>query len=101
MKGRPKKRRILQKEPAITQFSPRGRAGRPGEIQIKYEEYEAIRLNDQVEVSQKDAAAFMGISQQTFSRILKTGRKKLAEALVKGKIIKVAGGSYRIEKSLK
>jgi predicted DNA-binding protein (UPF0251 family) len=40
----------------------------------------------------------MGISQQTFSRILKNARKTLAEALVLGHIIKVNGGVFKIEK---
>lgn len=96
-KGRPKKPRIIRNEPKIRQFSPRGRIGRPGNIELKLEEFEAIRLADHTGLSQRDAARFMGISQQTFSRILKRARKSLAEALIRGDIIKVKGGSFRLE----
>lgn len=97
-KGRPRKPRIIRKEPEICQFSPRGRIGRPGHRELKVEELEAIRLSDYVGLSQKEAAGFMGISQQTFSRVLNNARKGLAEALVRGKILKVKGGDFKIEK---
>ena len=97
-KGRPVKARIVRKEPLTRQFSPRGRAGRPGYKELKFEEIESIRLSDYTGLNQRDAARFMGISQQTFSRVLKKGRKALAEALVDGKIIKVQGGDFKIEK---
>ena len=97
-KGRPRKTRIVQNEPNLRQFSPRGRVGRPGYNVLKLEELEAIRLADYTGLSQVEAAGSMGISQQTFSRVLKNGRKSIAEALVLGKIIKVDGGDYRIGK---
>ena len=80
-KGRPIKTRIIRKDPEIREFSPRGRAGRPGYIELKHEELEAIRLYDHTGLKQADAAGSMGVSQQTFSRILRSGRKRLAEAL--------------------
>ena len=40
----------------------------------------------------------MKISQPTLSRLLKSGRKKLANAIVKGKAIKVKGGTFELEK---
>lgn len=98
MRGRPNKIKIIRKDPEIHQFSPRGRAGRPGNTGLKYEEFEAIRLSDHIGLDQTEAAGFMGISQQTFSRILKGARKSLARALVKGEIINIDGGHYRIEK---
>lgn len=98
MTGRPKKHRIVQKEPNTRQFSPRGTRGRPGYNQLKIEELEAIRLYDYMDLKQAEAAVYMGISQQTFSRILKNARKCLAEALVLGRIIKIDGGVHKIEK---
>jgi predicted DNA-binding protein (UPF0251 family) len=95
-KGRPKKLRIVQKEPQVSQFSPRGRIGRPGQIDLKLEEFEAIRLADHTGLNQHEAASFMGISQQTFSRVLKTARKRVSEALARGQIIKVGGGDFKI-----
>lgn len=98
MTGRPKKYRIVQKAPNTKQFSPRGTRGRPGYNQLKIEELEAIRLSDHMDLKQAEAAVCMGISQQTFSRILKNARKCLAEALVLGRIIKIDGGVHKIEK---
>ncbi|MBN1527309.1 MAG: DUF134 domain-containing protein [Candidatus Omnitrophica bacterium] len=96
-KGRPVKQRVIKDEPKIRQFSPRGKVGRPDHIELKLEEREAIRLADQLDLSQAEAALFMGVSQQTFSRVLKKARKCLAEALVKGKIIRIKGGYFKLE----
>lgn len=96
-KGRPIKARTIRKPPQTRQFSPRGRVGRPGYREVKFEEFEAIRLTDHVGLNQRDSSKFMGISQQTFSRVLRSGRKRLAEALVNGEIIKVQGGVFKVE----
>ena len=96
--GRPTKLRTIQSEPITKQFSPRGRIGRPGYIELKYEEFEAIRLADYKGLKQAEAAGTMGISQQTFSRVLKNARKRLSEALISGLIIKITGGRFKIEK---
>ena len=98
MLGRPKKPRTVQKEPNTKQFSPRGHRGRPGYNDLKVEEFEAIRLIDHMGLKQAEAAGSMGISQQTFSRVLRRGRKSIGEALVLGHIIKVSGGVFKIEK---
>lgn len=97
-RGRPRKPRIIKKEPNTRQFSPRGRIGRPGYNELKYEELEAIRLADFTGLNQAEAAKHMGISQQTFSRVLRNARKCLAEAVVLGRIIKVDGGDFQIER---
>jgi len=52
-------------------------------------EFEAIRLVDLNQVFQEDAGKEMQISQSTLSRILKSGRKKIADAIVNGKAIKI------------
>lgn len=90
-KGRPKKTRIIQSAPKIRQFSPRGKPGRPDEIELSLDEFEAIRLAYYKGLKQKEAAKSMGISQQTFSRIVKHAHKVLADVLINGKIIKVQG----------
>lgn len=93
-KGRPVKSRVVASGPCIAQFSPRGKPGRPDEIALLMDEFEAIRLADCLGVSQKKACQRMRISQQTFSRILKRARIKIADALVNGKIIRITGGVY-------
>ena len=90
-KGRPRKPRIVKNPPKVTQFSPRGRPGRPDEIDLKIDEFEAIRLTDFENLDQTAGAQAMGISRSTFGRILRSARKRLADALVNGKIIRILG----------
>ena len=97
-RGRPVKIKTIRKKPPISQFSPRGRIGRPGYAGLKFEEFEAIRLSDHIGLDQKKAAKFMEISQQTFSRVLRKARKNIAKALVDGEIIRITGGLYKLEK---
>ncbi len=89
MRGRPKKPRIVKNQPHIRQFSPRGQIGRPGYQELTTGEYEALRLSDFIGLNQRESAASMEVSQQTFSRVLKGARKGVSEALVLGKIIKI------------
>ncbi len=98
MPGRPIKLRNVRKDPDTKQFSPRGRRGRPGYNDLKVEEFEAIRLIDHMGLKQAEAAGSMGISQQTFSRVLRRARRSIGEALVLGHIIKIKGGVFKIEK---
>ncbi len=95
-RGRPKKYRIVRVDPRISQFSPRGKPGRPEEIDLGLDEFEAIRLADFEGLRQEEAAKSMHISQQTFSRILKRAHKSIADGVVSGKIIKIQGGHYVI-----
>lgn len=93
-RGRPKKYRLVHLDPRVAQFSPRGRPGRPDEVGLSMDQFEAIRLADYLGLPQKEAAKSMRVSQQTFSRILKIARKSLARGLVKGNTIKIQGGHY-------
>jgi uncharacterized protein len=95
-RGRPKKYRIVRLDPKIARFSPRGKPGRPDEIDLPMDQFEAIRLSDYMELPQKKAAESMRISQQTFSRILNKARRALAHALINGNTIKIQGGHYVI-----
>ncbi len=60
------------------------------------DEMEAIRLADSEGLYQADAAEKMGVSRQTFGNILKTAHRKIAEALIKGKAIKLERGEAPI-----
>lgn len=95
-RGRPKKYRIVKVDPKISQFSPRGRPGRPDEVELKMDEFEALRLADYQNLSQKEAAKSMRISQQTFSRILKRARNLIAKGITTGSAIRIQGGHYVI-----
>ena len=84
-----KKKRIIKNTPVITRFSPRGERGRPEMVNLELDELEAIRLADQEGLKHIECASCMGISRQTLDRILKKARKKIAEALLEGKIINI------------
>ena len=92
-KGRPSKIRKVEKAPKIVQFSPRGKPGRPDEVQLKLDEFEALKLADLRGLNQKAAADSMSVSRATFGRILREARKKISDAIVNGKIIRIYGGS--------
>jgi len=95
-RGRPGKYRIVKVDPKIRQFSPRGRPGRPEEVELKIDGFEALRLADCQGLSQKEAAKSMRISQQTFSRILSKARNLVAKGITTGSAIRIQGGQYVI-----
>ena len=92
-KGRRKKVRYIQAMPSISQFSPRGKAGRPDEVELRIDEFEAINLADHLGLDQSQGAQMMGISRPSFGRILRQARKVMADGLVNGKIIRIQGGN--------
>ena len=95
-KGRKKKVRYIQKMPKIVYFSPRGQAGRPEEIELKVDQFEAIKLADYQGYDQVEGAKHMGISRPSFGRILNEGRKIIAEAVTTGKILKIRIGDVQV-----
>jgi len=82
--------------PQTSQFSPRGKPGRPDEVELKIDEYEAIKLADYQGYDQSQGAQIMGISRPSFGRILRNGRKIIADALVNGKIIRIRIGDVQV-----
>jgi hypothetical protein len=60
-------------------------------IALALDEMEALRLADLEGLHHKEAAARMRISRPTFSRIVEAARKKVAEALVEGKPLRLVG----------
>ncbi len=64
---------------------------------LNVDEFEALRLKDFEGLEQTVAAESMGISQPTFHRIIESGRKKVADALINGKAIRIEGGDYRVD----
>lgn len=93
-RGRPRKYRIVKTDPKISQFSPRGRPGRPDEVELSMDQFEAFRLADYRRLAQKEAAQSMHISQQTFSRILREARQTVAKGITTGSCIRIQGGNY-------
>lgn len=66
------------------------------EVILDIGEIEAIRLSDYLELEQERAAESMNVSRGTFQRILNSARKKTADALVHGKILRIEGGNYSL-----
>ncbi len=84
-------------EPGFTYFKPAGvGVADLEETVLTVDEYEAVRLKDFEGMEQSKAAAKMGISQPTFHRLLLCARKKISEAIVNGKAIKIQGGDYKM-----
>ena len=62
---------------------------------LAIDEFEAVRWKDLEGLEQETAAGQMGISQPTFHRILSSARRKIADALVNGKAIRIEGGFFK------
>ena len=95
-KGRPKKVRLIKNMPKITQFSPRGKPGRPDEVELSMDQLEALKLSDFEGLDQTEAAKVMGISRPSLGRILRSARRLIADALANGKIIRIHGGNVQL-----
>ncbi len=82
-------RRILF-NPSVTYYKPAGIPIRAlEEVELRMDEVEALRLCDLLGLKQDEAAEKMKISQPTFNRILSNARKKIADAIINGKAIKI------------
>lgn len=87
---RPKKCRNICCKVRANYFKPRGiPLFNLEEVVLQEDEVEAIRLADFESLYQEDAAKSMGISRQTFGRILESAHKKIADALLNGKALRI------------
>jgi predicted DNA-binding protein (UPF0251 family) len=83
--------------PESNYFKPRGiPLSMLEEVVLTVDECEALRLADLEGLYQEQAAEKMNISRPTFGRIIDTAHKKVAEALVKGKALKIEGGEFEM-----
>lgn len=94
---RPFKCRRIFFHPNNTYFKP---AGIPlhmlEEVNLTLDELEAIRLADLEGLYQEEAAEKMAVSRQTFGNIINSARKKIADALINAKALKIEGGKVKI-----
>ena len=87
---RPRLCRRIRFNPNVTYFKPQGVPMRFLEvIELTTEEAEALRLRNIKDLDQEEAAKKMNTSQSTFQRILSSAYKKITEALIEGKAIKI------------
>ena len=76
--------------PDVIYFKPQGIPLRMlEEVVLRADELEALKLYDVDGLEQTKAAEKMKISQPTFARILDSAYKKIADALIKGKAIRI------------
>lgn len=100
-RGRTRCPRVVGDIPAVDYLKPRGIPLRDLKVaRLKIEELEAIRLVDLKGMEQEEAANKMNISRRTLARELKSGRKKIADALLNGKAIEIKGGDFILEKRI-
>ncbi len=95
--ARPRLCRRVGFSPDVTYFKPQGIPLRGlEEVILPVDEFEAVRLKDLLGLEQETAAKKMNISQPTFHRLVLSARKKIADAIVNGKAIKIEGGAYKM-----
>jgi len=94
---RPKKTRWIKCLPGERCFRPKCRPLNKLEgVVLSLDEFEAMRLACLEEMKQRDAAKLMKISRPTFSRIVASACKKVTDALVNIKAIRIEGGCCSI-----
>jgi len=87
---RPRMCRRLRFRPKTRYFKPQGIPMFDlEEVVLTKEEVESIKLKDFDNLEQTAAAQKMNTSQSTFQRILSSARKKVAEAIIEGKALKI------------
>ena len=74
--------------PSAREFIPTPRGDGPP-IQLEPSELEALRLVDLEDLSQEEAGERMGVSRGTVWRLLQEARKKVVQALIEGRLIRI------------
>jgi len=87
---RPKSKRCLRFNPNVYYFKPKGIPIRHlEEVLLEKDEVEALKLHDVDGLDQTKSSKKMKISQPTFARILDSAYKKIADAIINGKAVRI------------
>lgn len=87
---RPRRPRCLRFKPSVYYFKPQGIPLRLlEEIALLPDELESLKLYEIDGLDQIKAAQKMKISQPTFARTLESAQKKVAQAIIQGKAIRI------------
>ncbi len=79
-------------------FKPAGVPARElEEVSLGLDGAEAIRLADLEGLYQDAAARRMGVSRQTFGRIIEAARRAVADAVINGKRLRIEGGEIVVK----
>ena len=88
--SRPRLYRKIRFNPNVTYFKPQGiPMSFLDVVELTTEEVEALRLKNAEDLNQAAAAKMMKTSCSTFQRILSLAYKKMTNALIEGKAIKI------------
>ena len=88
--GRSIKERCISCVPVASYYKPVGIPMRNlDEIVLAMDELEAMRLTDLDGLYQADAAERMGVSRQTIGNLLNSAHRKVADALLNGKALRI------------
>lgn len=84
--------------PENRRFGPIGllRMEESSVVNMTVDEYETIRLIDLEGFTQEECANQMNVARTTVQGIYERARRKLAESLVNGKMLRIEGGEYEI-----
>ena len=94
---RPIKRRTVCSLPERDRFGPLNVPVNDGEyVTMTVDEYETIRLIDIDGFTQEECAAQMSVARTTVQGIYISARKKLADSLVNGTVLRIEGGDYKL-----
>ncbi len=95
--ARPTKCRHIAGMPANREFYPK--IATQASITLSMEELEVLRRVDGNGEDQEETARLMMVSRGTVQRLLQDAHQKIAEALVEGKQIRLAGGNFEVTPS--
>ncbi len=93
--ARPQRCRRICREPEYPRFTPDG-VPCANTVVLSVDEFEALRLVDYEKMTHGQCAAQMDISRTTVTEIYESARHKVADSLVNGKRLIIAGGTYRL-----
>ena len=65
-------------------------------VTMGLDEYEAVRLIDLEGLQQEQAALQMGVARTTVQAMYNTARRKIADCLVNGRVLRIEGGDVEV-----
>ncbi|NLC47834.1 MAG: DUF134 domain-containing protein [Tenericutes bacterium] len=95
-KGRPGRVRRVGMMPRCKRYGPINNDFSET-ITMSVDEYEAIRLIDELGLNQEEASNQMNIARTTVQSIYATARKKLADSLINQKELYIEGGNFELK----
>ncbi len=92
--ARPRKRRRVCRMPNYRIFGPANANPHSEAIILSVEEYEVIRFIDLEGLEQTECAERMDVARSTVQRMYSEAKRKIADSIVNGKMLRIEGGDY-------